>query len=96
MLRTLPPPRRLSLLQSLTLNPLARRLIAAQAKKEVAKRARPEHYPAPYALLDLWVRYDGNALAAPASDPASLANLVRSPTTANLIRVFGLPDKLRA
>ena len=96
MLRTLPAPRRLSFLQSLTLIPLARRLIAAQARKEVAKRARPEHYPAPYALLDLWVRYDGNALAAPASDPASLANLVRSPTTANLIRVFGLQERLKA
>ena len=34
-------------------------------EKQVAKRARREHYPAPYAILELWVRkYDGNALRA--------------------------------
>jgi 3-hydroxyacyl-CoA dehydrogenase/enoyl-CoA hydratase/3-hydroxybutyryl-CoA epimerase len=42
---------------------LARRFIAAQARKQVAKRARREHYPAPYAILDIWVKYDGDALA---------------------------------
>ena len=23
-------------------------------RKQVAKKAKPEHYPAPYALIDLW------------------------------------------
>jgi len=96
MLRTLPPPRTLDLAQSLTLQPLARRFIASQAQKQVAKRARREHYPAPYALLDLWVKYDGNALLAPASDPSSVTNLVRSPTAANLIRVFKLQERLKS
>jgi 3-hydroxyacyl-CoA dehydrogenase/enoyl-CoA hydratase/3-hydroxybutyryl-CoA epimerase len=96
VLRSLPPPRRPGFLQALTLNPLVRPLIAAQARKQVAKRVRPEHYPAPYALLDMWVKHDGNALAVPASDPSSLANLVRSPATANLIRVFGLQERLKA
>jgi 3-hydroxyacyl-CoA dehydrogenase / enoyl-CoA hydratase / 3-hydroxybutyryl-CoA epimerase len=95
VLRTLPPPRKLALAQSLTLHPLARRLIASQAAKQVAKRARREHYPAPYALLDLWVKYDGNALLAPPSDPASVTTLVRSPTAANLIRVFKLQERLK-
>ena len=45
-------------------------------RKQVAKRARREHYPAPYAILELWVRYDGNALAAPPSDPASMPSLL--------------------
>ena len=53
VLRALPPPRTLALPLSLTLNPLARRFIAAQAEKQVAKRARREHYPAPYAILEL-------------------------------------------
>ena len=95
MLRTLPPPRKLDLVQSLTLQPLARRFIASQAAKQVAKRARREHYPAPYALLDLWVKYDGNALLAPSSDPASVTALVRNPTAANLIRVFKLQERLK-
>lgn len=65
------------------------------SEKAVAKRARREHYPAPYAILDLWRRYDGNVLAAPASDPASIPSLLRTPTAANLIRVFGLQERLK-
>ena len=96
VLRALPPPRRLAFPLSLTLSPLVRRTIAAQAGKQVAKRARREHYPAPYAVLDLWVRYDGNALDVPPSDPASIPSLLRSPTAANLIRVFRLQERLKS
>ncbi|MEO8487217.1 MAG: 3-hydroxyacyl-CoA dehydrogenase NAD-binding domain-containing protein [Betaproteobacteria bacterium] len=96
VLKTLPPSRALPFALGLTQNPLARRVIAAQAEKEVAKRARREHYPAPYAILELWKRFDGNALAPPPGDPASLVTLVRSPTTANLIRVYKLQERLKA
>jgi len=96
MLRALPPPRQLGLPLSLTMIPLARRYIAAQAEKQVAKRARREHYPAPYAILELWVKYDGDALAAPPSDPASIPSLLATPTAANLIRVFRLQERLKS
>ena len=96
VLKALPAPRHLSFAQGLTLNPLARRLIAAQARKQVEKRARREHYPAPYAILDLFVKHDGDALAPPPSDPASIATLVRTPTAENLIRVFRLQERLKA
>jgi 3-hydroxyacyl-CoA dehydrogenase / enoyl-CoA hydratase / 3-hydroxybutyryl-CoA epimerase len=95
VLRALPPPRSLGFPLSLTLNPIVRRVIAAQAAKKVAQRARREHYPAPYAVLDLWVKCDGDALALPASDPASIPALFRSPTTANLLRVFKLQERLK-
>jgi 3-hydroxyacyl-CoA dehydrogenase/enoyl-CoA hydratase/3-hydroxybutyryl-CoA epimerase len=90
------PPRKLAFPLSLTLSPLVRPLLAAQARKQVSKRARREHYPAPYAILELWVKYDGEALAAPASDPASLQSLLKTPTAANLIRVFGLQERLKS
>ena len=96
MLTALPPPRTLPFPLSLTLTPLARRFIAAQARKQVARRARREHYPAPYAILDLWVKHDGNALDAPPSDPASVPSLLKTPTAANLIRVFRLQERLKA
>ncbi|MCC6869798.1 MAG: enoyl-CoA hydratase/isomerase family protein [Burkholderiales bacterium] len=96
MLKTAPAARSLSLPLSLTLNPLARKVIASQAEKEVAKRARREHYPAPYAILELFRKYDGNALAVPASDPASVPALLRSPTAANLLRVFKLQERLKS
>jgi 3-hydroxyacyl-CoA dehydrogenase/enoyl-CoA hydratase/3-hydroxybutyryl-CoA epimerase len=96
VLRTLPPPRTLPLPLSLTLNPLARRVIAAQAEKQVAKRARRDHYPAPYAILELFVKYDGNALAVPPNDPASVQSLLKTPTAANLFRVFRLQERLKS
>ena len=95
ILNALPPPRRVPFPLSLTLHPLGRRLIAAQAQKQVAKRARREHYPAPYAILEIWVKYDGNALAVPPSDPASIPSLLSTPTASNLIRVFKLQERLK-
>ena len=96
VLRELPPPRRVPFPLSLTLNRMIRPMIAAKARKQVATRARREHYPAPYAILDIWVKYDGDALAAPPSDPASIANLLQTPTAANLIRVFKLQERLKS
>ncbi|HEX4523005.1 MAG TPA: 3-hydroxyacyl-CoA dehydrogenase NAD-binding domain-containing protein [Casimicrobiaceae bacterium] len=96
MLQQQPPRRRVPFPLSLTLNPLIRPLIAGQARKQVASRARREHYPAPYAILDIWVKHDGDPLAAAPSDPASIAHLLQSPTARNLIRVFKLQERLKA
>jgi 3-hydroxyacyl-CoA dehydrogenase/enoyl-CoA hydratase/3-hydroxybutyryl-CoA epimerase len=96
VLAAMPPPRRLPLPLALTLTPLLRPLVAAQARKQVAARARREHYPAPYAILDIWVKHDGDPLAAPPSDPASIAHLIQTPTAMNLIRVFRLQERLKA
>ncbi len=86
--------RPLSLLNRLMLGPL-RSLVAAQARRQVQKKARPEHYPAPYAILELWRKYDGDPFAA-ASDPAcSISTLFAHPTTANLIRIFFLQERLK-
>jgi 3-hydroxyacyl-CoA dehydrogenase/enoyl-CoA hydratase/3-hydroxybutyryl-CoA epimerase len=95
VLRALPAPRKLPLKLGLTLNPLARAFIAAQARKQVAKRARRQHYPAPYAILDIWERADGDPFGLPASHPSSLARLLEHPTTRNLIRVYKLQERLK-
>jgi len=88
-------PRRPPLVQRLMLGPL-RGFVARQARKQVARRARIEHYPAPYAIIELWRRYDGDPFAA-ADDPrASIKTLFAHPTTANLIRIFFLQDRMKA
>jgi 3-hydroxyacyl-CoA dehydrogenase/enoyl-CoA hydratase/3-hydroxybutyryl-CoA epimerase len=81
---------------ALTQRPLARRFIAARARKHVARRARREHYPAPYVIIDLWERFDGDVLAPPPGDAAAIDGLLASPTTANLLRVFHLQERLKA
>jgi 3-hydroxyacyl-CoA dehydrogenase / enoyl-CoA hydratase / 3-hydroxybutyryl-CoA epimerase len=90
-----PAPRRLPLAQRLMLGPL-RGYVASQARKQVARRANPEHYPAPYAIVELWQKYDGDPFAA-ADDPAcSIKTLFEHPTTRNLIRVFFLQERLKS
>jgi len=90
------PPRQtqLPLLQKLMNGPL-KGFVANGAKKQVAKRARQEHYPAPYAIIDQWQNYGGNTLAVPAERPTSIDALINSATTRNLIRVFFLQDRLK-
>ncbi len=91
------PPRQqqLPFMQKLMNGPL-KGFVASGARKQVAKRARQEHYPAPYAIIDQWQNYGGNTLAVPASEPTSLDALIKSPTTRNLIRIFFLQDRLKA
>jgi 3-hydroxyacyl-CoA dehydrogenase/enoyl-CoA hydratase/3-hydroxybutyryl-CoA epimerase len=90
-----PAPRRLQLVQRLMLGPL-RSFVAAQARKQVARRARPEHYPAPYAILELWRKYDGDPFAAADDPECSLKSLFEHPTARNLIRVFFLQERLKS
>ncbi len=91
-----PRPRRLPLAQALLNMPFMRPLVAAMARRQLRARARPEHYPAPYAILDLWQRYDGDPLAPHPDDPASVASLAASDTTKNLIRIFFLQERLKS
>jgi 3-hydroxyacyl-CoA dehydrogenase/enoyl-CoA hydratase/3-hydroxybutyryl-CoA epimerase len=91
-----PSPRVLPLPLSLTQIPLVRRYVATNARKRVANRARREHYPAPYTIIDLWERFDGDPLAAPAGDSASVESLFATPTARTLLRVFHLQERLKA
>jgi 3-hydroxyacyl-CoA dehydrogenase/enoyl-CoA hydratase/3-hydroxybutyryl-CoA epimerase len=67
-------------------------IVANGARKQVARKARPEHYPAPYAIIDIWAKHDGNALVA----PEIIDRIIRSPTARNLVRVFFLQERLKA
>ena len=92
------PRRELPFMQRMMLGPL-RSFVVSQAKKQVAKRARQEHYPAPYAILDLWQKHDGNPFIEPEGNtaaPFSINALFAHPTTKNLIRIFFLQEKMKA
>jgi len=84
------PRRPLPTLQRLLNGPL-KAIVASGARKQVAKKARPEHYPAPYAIIDIWQKHNGNALAA----PAIIDRIISSPTARNLVRVFFLQERLK-
>ena len=91
-----PAPRKLPFLQSLMNSALLRPLVAAMARRQLAKKARREHYPAPYAILELWQKYDGDPFAPRPDDPASVATLAEGGTARNLIRIFFLQERMKA
>ena len=91
-----PPKKPAGFVNRLMLSGPGRRFVVAQARKQVAKKARREHYPAPYAILDLWQRYDGNPFAAMNDPSCSIGALFSHPTTANLIRIFFLQERMKA
>ena len=84
----------LGLMDKLFLGPL-RGVFVSQARKQVANKARREHYPAPYAILNLWHKYDGVPFKASGDPTASVESLFAHPTTANLIRIFFLQERLK-
>ena len=85
----------LSFSQRLLLGP-CRALVVSQARKQVAKKARREHYPAPYAILELWRKYDGDSFINPSDPSCSINMLFDHPTTKNLIRVFFLQERMKS
>ena len=88
-------PRRKPKLLDRLLLAFGRGLVAAQARKQVAKRARREHYPAPYAILQAWVKYDGDPFINPDDPVTSIKALSGHPTTRNLIRIFFLQERMK-
>jgi 3-hydroxyacyl-CoA dehydrogenase / enoyl-CoA hydratase / 3-hydroxybutyryl-CoA epimerase len=91
-----PVPRRAPLrervLSAAPLRPFVKGSLIAQ----VAARAPREHYPAPYAIIELWSRYGAHGAAAFEAEARSIAHLFTTETSRNLVRVFLLQDALKS
>ena len=74
---------------------LIRPFVAKMMVKKVAARAARAHYPAPYAIIDLWVKHLGNRTKMLEEEAKSIAHLLVGKTAQNLIRVFKLTDTLK-
>ena len=78
----------------LAIGPL-RAIVANQALAQVARRARPDHYPAPYAIVELWRRTGAAGAAAYEAEARSFARLCLTEASRSLVRVFFLQDRLK-
>jgi 3-hydroxyacyl-CoA dehydrogenase/enoyl-CoA hydratase/3-hydroxybutyryl-CoA epimerase len=87
-----PTPRRAPFAERVLSWPIVRGFVKATLEGQVAAKARRDHYPAPYAIIDLWAR-GGDSYEAEAR---SIAELFMSQTSRNLVRVFLLQDRLKA
>ena len=91
-----PPVHQASFMERLSNSAPLRPLLSWVLRKQVAKRASERHYPAPYAMIELWRKHAGDKAAMLKAEVESLAGLVTGPTARNLLRVFFLQEQLKA
>ena len=72
-----------------------RPFIARQTAATLQHSVRREHYPAPYAIVELWQRYGAAGAAAYEAEARSISELMCTPSSRNLVRVFMLQDRLK-
>ncbi len=91
-----PEQQRMPLAGKLLSLPGIRHLLAAYMKKQVAKKAPRQHYPAPYAILDVWANHYGKRKRMMEEEANSVARLIQGSRVRNLIRVFFLQTRLKS
>ncbi|MDH3763081.1 MAG: 3-hydroxyacyl-CoA dehydrogenase NAD-binding domain-containing protein [Gammaproteobacteria bacterium] len=90
-----PEKRKMPLLGKILSLPGIRHLLAEFMKKQVAKKAPRQHYPAPYAILDVWANYYGNNKRMMEEEANSVARLIQGNKVRSLVRVFFLQTRLK-
>jgi 3-hydroxyacyl-CoA dehydrogenase/enoyl-CoA hydratase/3-hydroxybutyryl-CoA epimerase len=74
---------------------LARQILAPMVLKQTAAKVRREHYPAPFAMIDVWKRGGSSIQQRLKIEARSVAKLAKTPTAQNLIRIFFLQERLK-
>ena len=73
----------------------ARQILAPMVVKQTAAKVRKEHYPAPFAMIDVWKRGGSDIRQRLKIEARSVAKLAKTPTAQNLIRIFFLQERLK-
>jgi len=74
----------------------ARKILAKVLRKQVAKKAKKSHYPAPYRMIDLWEEFGADPERMYVEEAKAISELMMTETSRSLVRVFGLQNKLKA
>jgi len=69
--------------------------LARVMRSKTSAKASIKHYPAPFALIDLWEKHGGDRDAMLDAEAASVAELVCTDTSRQLVRVFFLQERLK-
>lgn len=73
-----------------------RHLAVRRMRSSVARHVREKDYPAPYRLMDLWLKHGGRKSAMQAGEIHSFSKLLTGATAQNLIHVLFLREQLKA
>ena len=74
----------------------ARGYIAQKARAATAEKARIEHYPAPFKLIEIFEQHGGDLDALAKAETTAFVPLMMSDTSKNLRRVFRLSEAMKA
>jgi len=72
-----------------------RTVMARMMRKQVAARANPEHYPAPFELIEAWEKYGDDPQRMMAEESDRVGKLITGETSKSLRRVFFLMERLK-
>lgn len=75
---------------------LVRPALAGFLRKKTAEKVAQAHYPAPFALIDLWSKHGGARERMMREEGQSVARLLTGETAQNLIRVYTLQERLKS
>lgn len=87
--------RKLSRKDQLTNAGPARKALAKVMRKQTAAKANPDHYPAPFELIDLWEEHRGDRMAMFRGEAKAVGRLMVSDTAKNLRRIFYMTEKMK-
>lgn len=91
-----PPKHKPSFIHGLTNHSWTKPLLAKVMRKKLKEKIRPEHYPAPYAVVDLWLKEDGDGDRSYLQEAESVEKLIsQNETSKNLIRAFMLRERMK-
>ena len=95
-IRQRPSKKPLPLSEQIVRSGAIRPLLAMYLRKQTARKAREKHYPAPFALIDLWREHINSPASMYQAEAKSVARLVKTAASQNLVRVFQLQNHLKA
>ncbi|MDX2417207.1 MAG: 3-hydroxyacyl-CoA dehydrogenase NAD-binding domain-containing protein [Xanthomonadales bacterium] len=72
-----------------------RSILARVMRKQVAARANPDHYPAPFELIEAWEQYGDDPQRMMAEESDRVGKLITGTTSKSLRRVFFLMERLK-
>jgi 3-hydroxyacyl-CoA dehydrogenase/enoyl-CoA hydratase/3-hydroxybutyryl-CoA epimerase len=72
-----------------------RQILAPIVRKQTAVKARPDQYPAPFALIEVWRRGGSGITQRLKLEARAVARLAMTPTCRNLVRVYFLQERLK-
>jgi len=74
---------------------IVRQALAPVLRKQVAAKADPRQYPAPFAIIEFWRRFGGSVRNGLAAEPRAVVKLAQTATARNLVRVYFLQEALK-